>query len=144
VAGFLRIEWNRRLEGELEEIAVSGPLPQAGAIVLAAMKETIPVSSDGSYGRPAGYARSRLRLLNSGIDPAGAFIDVGTDATTPDGTCYPAIVHYGAKPHVIESHGNYPLRDKHGRVFGRRVMHPGSRPTYWATRATAALAGRRL
>jgi len=33
----------------------------------------------------------------------------------------------GTKPHIIRSHGNYPLRNKAtGEVFGRVVHHPGT------------------
>lgn len=32
----------------------------------------------------------------------------------------------GTKPHLIESHGKWPLRSDEGEVFGRIVHHPGS------------------
>jgi hypothetical protein len=34
----------------------------------------------------------------------------------------------GTAPHVIKSHGLYPLKDKYGRVFGQKVNHPGTLP----------------
>ena len=36
-------------------------------------------------------------------------------------------IEYGTAPHIIVSHGNYPLRNrKTGQVFGRMVKHPGN------------------
>ncbi len=144
-------DWRAQLQALGEE-----PLGRAADRVLDAMKTTIPVSTEGSHGRPAGYARSRLRTLERGRMTTGEpYRDVGTDATTPDGESYPAMQHYGTKPHVIESHGAYPLRDSHGRVYGRpviqsgrlvgwRVNHPGTRATYWGTRAAMTIHGARL
>ena len=109
--------------------------------VAGAQGRRIPVSQDGSYGRPAGYARSRIHV-ERGADAAGPYRDIGSDATTPDGTSYPAILDLGSAPHVIESHGNYPLRDKHGRVFGRRVNHPGTKPTAWCRGSLEEIRGR--
>jgi hypothetical protein len=52
-----------------------------------------------------------------------------------------ATVEYGSAPHVIESHGPWPLRNAEtGEVFGRRVHHPGTpaqpfmRPALWQKR----------
>lgn len=40
---------------------------------------------------------------------------------------YWAAVEYGSRPHLIESHGPWPLRDREtGAVFGRHVWHPGT------------------
>jgi hypothetical protein len=117
---------------------------EAGQIVLNNMRARIPVSTDGSYGRQAAYARSKLRDLREGRDPRGHYLDVGTDATTPDGTCYPAILEHGSKPHEIRSHGKYPLRDEQGHVFGRVVRHPGTKPIPWARLSAMALNGRRV
>lgn len=117
-------------------------LAEAGDVVLDAMGRNIPRSTDGSYGRPAGYAASRLSTLRAGRDPA-PYRDVGTDAATPDGDSYPAMLEHGTKPHIIESRGPWPLRDRRtGRVFGRRVMHPGTRPIPWARLSAEALRGR--
>lgn len=43
------------------------------------------------------------------------------------GVDYWASVEYGSRPHIIRSHGNYPLRNREtGQVFGRVVHHPGT------------------
>lgn len=127
--------------------AVTGladPKIRAGAERVAeAQRAAIPVSSDGSYGRPPGYARSRIGV-RVGFGPQGRYYDIGSDATTPDGFPYPTVLDVGSRPHVIESHGDYPLRSRDGRVFGKRVMHPGTQPTYWCRRSLLVLAGRRL
>jgi hypothetical protein len=46
--------------------------------------------------------------------------DIGTDVS------YALFVEYPTRPHVIRSHGDWPLRDKKGNVFGREVRHPGT------------------
>lgn len=46
-----------------------------------------------------------------------------------DGRTYAAYQELGASPHIIESHGDYPLRNREtGQVFGRIVHHPGNKP----------------
>lgn len=119
----------------------SGPLDQAAVIVAAGQKRRIPVSEDGSNGRPAGYARDSIHVERS-ADELGPYRDIGSDATTPDGYPYPLGLELGTAPHRIESHGDYPLRDKHGHVFGRVVDHPGTPPYPWCRAALADIAGR--
>jgi hypothetical protein len=116
-------------------------LDQAAVTVAAGQKRRIPVSADGSNGRPAGYARDRIHV-ERGRDALGPYRDVGSDAETPSGYPYPLGLELGTSPHVIESHGPYPLRDKHGRVFGRVVNHPGNPPFPWCRAALADIAGR--
>jgi hypothetical protein len=124
-------------------VALAEPLmDRAAGDVAGAQRRRIPVSRDGSYGRPAGYARSRISVRR-GADFGGTYRDIGSDATTPDGTSYPAILDLGSKPHVIESKGPWPMRNRRtGQVFGRRVNHPGTRPTAWARGALEEIRGR--
>jgi hypothetical protein len=132
-------DWQRKVTG-LGEPA----LENAALIVEAGQKRRIPVSRDGSHGRPSGYARDHVHI-ERGRDLGGPWRDVGSDAKTPDGTDYPLILELGSSPHVIESHGDYPLRNRRtGQVFGRRVMHPGTHPHPWCRAALEDLAGRRL
>ena len=101
---------------------------RAGVVVAASQRRRAAVSQDGSHGRPSGYMRDRIRV-DEHWDARGQIVDVGTDARTPDGKPYPLFVEYGTPPHVIESHGDYPLRNAAtGQVFGRRVQHPGTSP----------------
>lgn len=130
--------WEGRITGAGEPA-----LDSAADIVEAGQRARIPVSSDGSHGRPAGYARDRIRI-ERGRDAEGPYRDVGSDATTPSGFPYPLALELGTAPHVIESHGDYPLRSATGEVFGRRVNHPGTRPYPWCRAALQDLAGRRL
>lgn len=118
-------------------------LPVVGEDILDAMRVHLPASTDGSYGRPPGYARSRLRQLEHARDRGGPpYIHVGTDATTPDGVSYPSILEHGSPPHVIEAHGNYSLR-RGNQYFGRVVHHPGIKPIPWARRSAQSINGRR-
>jgi hypothetical protein len=69
--------------------------------------------------RPSGYLRSSCRRLR---EPDGGYI-IGPTAP------YSLYVNNGTPPHVIESHGPWPLRNRAtGQVFGRVVHHPGTSP----------------
>lgn len=139
----VHVVFDRQLPARVATIAAP-KVRLAAEIIADRQRETIPISDDGSHGRPPGYARDHIDIW-AGVNRGGTYYDVGSDATTPDGVSYPAILDAGSKPHVIESHGDYPLRNAHtGQVFGKRVMHPGTRPTYWCRNSIFALAGRRL
>lgn len=131
-------DWQRKASGLAEPA-----LEAAALIVEAGQKRRIPVSRDGSHGRAPGYARDHVHI-ERGRDALGPYREVGSDARAPDGTDYPLILELGSAPHEIVSHGDWPLRDKYGRVFGRRVMHPGTRPYPWCRAALADIAGRRF
>lgn len=119
----------------------AGQLDQAAAVVAGGQKRRIPVSADGSNGRPPGYARDSIHA-ERGRDGEGPYRDVGSDAETPEGYPYPLGLELGTAPHPIDSHGDYPLRSKTGQVFGRHVDHPGTRPYPWCRAALADLVGR--
>jgi hypothetical protein len=125
---------------------VADPKIRAGAeLVAMAQRAAIPVSRDGSYGRIAGYARSRIAVRVAFDATRGRVYDVGSDATTPDGVSYPLILDVGSAPHTIESHGDYPLRNRRtGQIFGRVVHHPGTAATHWCRNSILVLAGRKL
>lgn len=72
--------------------------------------------------------------LVASIHARGNTVWVGTDHWAP--------TEYGSRPHLIVSHGSWPLRDRAtGQVFGRVVHHPGTpaqpfmRPAVFQTRA---------
>lgn len=117
-------------------------LEQAAIVVAAGQRRRIPVSQDGSNGRPAGYARDSIHV-ERGRDALGPYRDIGSDATTPTGYPYPLGLELGTAPHTIESHGDYPLRNrKTGQIFGRVVDHPGTPPYPWCRAALQDLVGR--
>jgi hypothetical protein len=142
VADDVRVVFDPAFEVTVLDLAVPA-LDQASVIVAGGQKRRIPVSEDGSNGRPSGYARDRIHV-ERGRDAEGPYRDVGSDAETPEGFPYPLALELGARPHVITSHGDYPLRDAHGNVFGRTVNHPGNRPYPWCRAALLDLAGRVL
>jgi len=87
-----------------------------------------PESPAGSGGRPAGWLKRHIGW-RSGRDARGIYADIYADARTPQGHDYGLDVELGTKPHLIISHGNYPLRNRRtGQVFGRIVHHPGTKP----------------
>lgn len=129
---------------ERQVLDLGEPVIEAGALIVErGQKARIPVSRDGSHGRQPGYTREHVHI-ERGRDERGPYRDVGSDATSPTGAPYPLFLELGTRPHVIRSHGNYPLRDHDGNVFGREVNHPGTRPYPWCRAALADLAGRTL
>ena len=105
---------------------VARMLETKGEIVTQGGKRRAPVSPDGSNGRPSGYLRSQI-YWKLGADAIVLFVDIFTPATTPDGFPYGLAQEVGTAPHVIASHGNYPLRNaRTGQVFGPIVNHPGT------------------
>jgi hypothetical protein len=59
------------------------------------------------------------RSLDTTVIAANGYVSCGTD--------HWRFVEYGARPHIIVSHGWWPLRNrKTGQVFGPVVHHPGS------------------
>ena len=41
------------------------------------------------------------------------------------------ILEFGSNPHVIMVKNKKVLADKEGRIFGKKVNHPGTRPTFF-------------
>ena len=129
---------------EVGVMGLSEPfLDEAAAIVEAGQKARIPVGHDKSHGREPGYARDHIHV-ERGRDTEGPYRDIGSDATSVDGYPYPLGLETGVRPHTITSHGDYPLRSKDGRVFGKTVNHPGNPPMPWCRAALADLVGRVL
>lgn len=104
-------------------------------------RDHIPVGHDVSHGRPPGFAQSRIAVRVRVGRFGGREYEIGSDATTPEGFPYPVVLDVGSRPHVIESHGNYPLRDAEGHVLGKRVEHPGTQPTFWCRGSLSVLHG---
>lgn len=110
-------EWVRLFGNE-------GPVAQymrrQAEIVTQGAKRRAPTSPRGSNGRGPGHLRSSIGW-EQGRDSDGMYFDVQALAD------YALFVEVGTRPHVIESHGDYPLRNaRTGQVFGRRVNHPGT------------------
>jgi hypothetical protein len=117
-----RLNWD-----ETEWVRVfgtGGPVAQymrgQAEIVTQGAKRRAPVSPAGSNGRGSGYLRSSIGW-EMGNDGQGMYFDIQALAD------YALMVEVGTAPHVIESHGDYPLRNaRTGAVFGKRVNHPGT------------------
>jgi hypothetical protein len=133
--------WERAIE---REPGVAVAMYAGAAIVAEGQRRRIPVSRDGSHGRPAGYARSRIHI-EAGADPLGPWWDIGSDAETPDGYPYPVGLELGTRAHPIDARNAKVLANRRtGQIFGKHVDHPGTRPYPWCRAALADLAGRVL
>lgn len=105
---------------ESREGPVGRDLLTKAATVARRAKELCPVSPHGSGGNPSGHLRNSIEY-GVGRDERGLYGEAGTDVE------YALPVELGSRPHVIESHGDYPLRNPAtGQVFGKRVQHPGT------------------
>lgn len=81
--------------------------------------------------RPSGYLRNSIEMFRV---PGG--FDIGPTAD------YGRYVNQGTRPHIIRSHGPWPLRNRAtGQVFGRTVHHPGTAPSYFVQRTAAEMDG---
>lgn len=140
----VRVQTSNRA-GSILALLAAPKVTKAAALVVAAQRARIPVSKDGSYGNPPGYARERIAARPTVSLRGGLAFNIGSDATTPEGFPYPVVLDRGSGPHTITAHGNYPLRNpRTGQVFGKTVHHPGTRPTYWCTGSVEVLRGMRL
>lgn len=121
--GGMRVDLN---DAAIRELLNSETGPVGRDLVVKAQRVTqyakrlCSVSPSGSGDHSSGHLRSSIDW-DLGRDEEGLHADIGT---TVD---YALYVEFGTKPHIIESHGPYPLRNrKTGQVFGRRVRHPGT------------------
>ena len=124
-----RMQWNQR---ELDELlhGPNGPvardLARRGERGAQSAKRRVPVSPAGSDDHASGYTRSQIGW-RVGRDSIGLYVDVVSSAKTREGIPISLLLEFGTDPHPIESHGDYPLRNRRtGQVFGRRVNHPGT------------------
>jgi hypothetical protein len=77
-------------------------------------------------------ARARALAPGTMKDHIDASVTPGITGLTATVSCdHPAatFVNQGTPPHIIRSHGSYPLRNKaKGQIFGPVVHHPGTQP----------------
>jgi len=105
---------------------------QVARELAAAMRRLCPVSEPGEFHR-SGNLRDSIRARRL---PGGGW-RVGPEAA------YGKWVNSGARPHVIRSHGKWPLRNREtGQVFGPVVHHPGNRGRHFIEEAGLTVNGR--
>lgn len=138
----MTLDWNT---AEARQLLTStrGPVGSylsrvVGPVVVREAKRRAPVSPEGTHGHEPGYLRDSIgQRLTVANDTVG--VDVRARAF------YGAILAAGAKSHEIApktrrgKRGSYPLRDKHGHVFGTHVNHPGTRPDHFLQDALTVL-----
>lgn len=115
-----------------EDVRVRAVVDRISAEAVQTMKRLCPVSPPGPLHR-SGNLRSSIRALRQ---PDGEVI-VGPTAD------YARYVNDGTVPHVIHSHGPWPLRNREtGQVFGRVVHHPGTVGSHFIERTAETFEGR--
>lgn len=125
---------------------VKAALGRLAADAVRSMKRHAPVSPSVYRQDPRGYHRPGdyplppsgflRRSINAFEQPDGS-VRVGPTAS------YAGYVNDGTRPHLIVSHGPWPLRSPAtGAVFGRVVHHPGTRGSHFLERTVADLRGR--
>jgi len=132
----VHVEWD---EAALHDLLASQDGPVGRDLIRKTEKVTqeakrlAPVSPDGSNGKPSGYMRSRIDGKVTTDDGLVGYVEAHAE--------YPIYVEVGTGPHLIESHGDYPLRDSKGHVFGKTVHHPGTHAQPFLRPALDILAG---
>ncbi len=118
-------------------------------------RSTGPVYKGKGLARPRGPDRPRRRLpgdLPLG-PPSGHLRNSVRARREPDGTVivgplgvdYAGYVNDGTRPHIIRSHGRWPLRNRAtGQVFGPVVHHPGTLGVHYIERTAQSLGGVRI
>lgn len=113
--------------------AFAAEMDRIAAAAVQTMKFLTPVSPVGPFHR-SGNLRSSVRAERMAD---GGFI-VGPTAD------YAPYVNDDTVPHIIRSHGPYPLRNREtGQVFGPVVHHPGTRGQHFIERTADSFNGRR-
>lgn len=124
--------WERTLMAVPEVYDI---VDDAGAVVERGAVARAPVSEFVSDDDPPGRLKASVGRTG-GRDTDGPYIDIGAGAD------YALDVELGTRPHIIESHGPWPLRNRRtGQVFGRRVEHPGTEPQPFLRPALDDIAG---
>lgn len=98
--------------------------------VMAELRSLGKTVERGAKRRTHGRIAAGVRAHEPKVDTQGPYVDIATEAEDPEtGAPIGLFVEVGTRPHVIESHGDYPLRNREtGQVFGKRVNHPGTDP----------------
>lgn len=130
------IVWDDAVVGNLDELpSLAAVLDRVAAEAVQTMKRLTPVSPVGQYHR-SGTLRSSVHSYRGG-NQYGRWIAVGPSAD------YAIYVNDDTRPHLISSHGDWPLRNREtGQVFGRTVHHPGTRGQHFVERTAETFAGR--
>jgi hypothetical protein len=137
----ISVTWDEsaiKLDTESPGGAIDHGMEQLADMLVSAMKQLCPVYS--GPGRTSGRGSGTLRSSITKLRGEGGSWLVGPTDTLEDGTLLGELIEKGTPPHVIESHGDWPLRNN-GDVFGRIVNHPGTAPQPFIEPAAESLSG---
>lgn len=129
----INIVWDDEIVNHLgqDDSRIAAAVDRLSASAVSTMKLLAPVSPVGPFHR-SGTLRSSIHAFRQ---PDGDVI-VGPTAD------YARYVNDGTVPHLIESHGPWPLRNREtGQVFGRVVHHPGTVGQHFIERTAESLNG---
>lgn len=115
------------------QVVNNGLLPRVRAVETAA-RALAPVGKGPNAGRLKRSISTRARAGSGRFTRTGNAEIAAYEIVVA--VPYAGYVSRGTRPHVIESHGPWPLRNRFtGQVFGRIVHHPGTRPNDYLDRA---------
>lgn len=111
------VQWNSAAVASLSrDTSVVALMDRLSAFAVQAMKRHVPVSPVGPLHR-SGALRSSVHAERQ----ADGSVLIGPSLE------YGKYVNEGTRPHIIRSHGPWPLRNREtGQVFGPVVHHPGT------------------
>jgi len=116
---------------------ISAQLDRMAREAVLTMKFLAPVSPVGPLHR-SGNLRSSIHAFRQGT-PHDRYYIVGPTAD------YARYVNDDTVPHIIRSHGPWPLRNREtGQVFGQVVHHPGTHGQHFVERTAETFQGRRV
>jgi hypothetical protein len=128
---------DRAVAGLEHNPAVVAAFDRMATEAVLTMKRLTPVSPVGPLHR-SGNLRSSVHAFREHLAGQRTWV-IGPTAD------YGRFVNDDTVPHLIVSHGPWPLRNREtGQVFGRRVMHPGTRGQRFVERTAATFEGRRV
>lgn len=135
MASEVTIVWDDVVVASLGHDAdIAAVVDRMAAECVSTMKYLCPVSPVGPLHR-SGNLRSSIH----------AFRDDHGDVAVGPTADYARYVNDGTVPHIIESHGDWPLRNREtGQVFGRIVHHPGTHGAHFIERTADTMNDRRF
>lgn len=121
---------------------VKAAMDRIAAGAVQTMKFLTPVSPVGPLHR-SGNLRSSIHAFRHSGGLVSYPYRAANDIVVGPTASYARYVNDDTRPHLIESHGPWPLRNREtGQVFGRVVHHPGTTGKHFIEKTAESMDGR--